>query len=457
MAYEMLAGQTPFRSDSTPALLHQVVYEQPPPLQTIRPDLPAGVTQVLDRVLAKEARVRYESCQAFVRALEGAVQATLAARPAAPPEPRPVPAAPAQARAGHQGIPGWVWAAGAALVALCIVGGIIVAGLVAGSGSDRGGENEADAVNTLAAQLTVNARTVTAEATVPQPTDTSLPPTVEPTPTEQVAPTPTMPPPATETPAPTEPPSPTATPPPTEPPPTAETPSMEEREADLLSGLRYREGNGEPIFAYYAETPPTINGRLDDWSDRAYDIPYKVHDPEGSWSGPSDLYGQFHVGWDLDNLYLGVEVSDDVHVQVEGGRQLFQGDDVEIQIDADLAGDYFDSILDSDDGQVGLSAGDFGSRGPEAYIWLPASREQSGTMIAVAAQQTSGGYALEAAIPWWVLGGRPSVETPVGLCISLGDNDFPGTAQQQTMISTAPARMWGDPTTWGTLILVDWR
>ena len=57
----------------------------------------------------------------------------------------------------------------------------------------------------------------------------------------------------------------------------------------------------------------------------------------------------------------------------------------------------------------------------------------------------------------WTLGGRPPIETAVGFCLNLSDNDVPGTAQQQTLISTAPTRKWGDPTTWGTLILVDWR
>jgi hypothetical protein len=199
------------------------------------------------------------------------------------------------------------------------------------------------------------------------------------------------------------------------------------------------------------------HGRLDEWADRVYDIPHLVHDPQGDRSGRSDLHGSLYVGWDVDNLYLGVEVTDDVHVQLRSGERLYEGDDVEIQIDADLLGDFDASSLSSDDGQVGLSAGDFGAQGPEAYIWRPASREQPGTKVALAAQQTGSGYVLEAAVPWWTLGGRPAVETPVGFCLNLSDNDVPGTAQQQTMISTAPKREWGDPMTWGTLILVDWR
>ena len=239
-------------------------------------------------------------------------------------------------------------------------------------------------------------------------------------------------------------------------------PSWADREKALLRTLRYREGNDGVIFAYQVETPPAIDGQLNEWASHMYGIPYEAYDPEsrelrGNLSGPSDLYGRFYTGWDADNLYLGIEVTDDVHVQIEGGRYLYKGDDVEIQIDANLLGDFYDSSLSSDDGQVGLSAGDFSLREPEAYIWRPPSLEQPGTMIALAARETGSGYTLEAAIPWWTLGGRPPIETAVGFCLSLSDNDVPGTAQQQTLISTAPTRKWGDPTTWGTLILVDWR
>jgi hypothetical protein len=63
---------------------------------------------------------------------------------------------------------------------------------------------------------------------------------------------------------------------------------------------------------------------------------------------------------------------------------------------------------------------------------------------------------LEAALPWWALNLSPRAETPYGLCLSLTDTDTPGLQDQETMASTCPGRMWGDPTTWGTLILVDW-
>jgi serine/threonine-protein kinase len=250
---------------------------------------------------------------------------------------------------------------------------------------------------------------------------------------------------------------PTETPePPPSPAPTAG-PSPAELEAALLSAIRYREDNDGVIFAYRVEGTPTIDGRLDEWTGGPHSVANVVHeDPAGSRSNAADLSGAFFIGWDSDNLYLGVEVTDDVHAQTEQGDALWQGDDVELQIDADLEGDFFDGELSNDDGQIGLSAGDFGSHQPEAYIWRPPALEQPGTAIDVAAQSFSGGYVLEAAVPWWTLGGRPAIETPAGFCLCLSDNDISGTAGQQSMVCTTSMRRWGDPTTWGTLILVDW-
>ncbi len=57
------------------------------------------------------------------------------------------------------------------------------------------------------------------------------------------------------------------------------------------------------------------------------------------------------------------------------------------------------------------------------------------------------------AIPWSVFGLSPVANNRFGLVISSSDNDTPGAAEQQTLISTDSARKLTDPTTWGTLVL----
>lgn len=239
------------------------------------------------------------------------------------------------------------------------------------------------------------------------------------------------------------------------------TPSFADRESALLRLLHYREENGEVIFANRATKSPTLDGRLNEWSELRYEVSHEFHDKKGefsgNWNGASDLYGSFYIQWDNDNLYLGIEVMDDVHVQIEEGRLLYKGDEVELQIDTNLANDFSDTGLSKDDGQIGLSPGDFGANASGAYIWRLNGKEHSGANVQVAARETNKGYTLEAAIPWWALGGQLSLETAVGFTLCLSDNDVPGSAQQQTLLCTTSRRKWSDPTTWGTLVLVDWK
>lgn len=147
-------------------------------------------------------------------------------------------------------------------------------------------------------------------------------------------------------------------------------------------------------------------------------------------------------------------MTDDQHVQNESGRTMYKGDDIEIQLDAQLEADFADDKLSDDDNQIGLSAGNFDDHPPEAYVWLPS--ERSGTMIEMAVRQTASGYFLEAAIPWWVLGVQPQPERAYGFALSLSDNDTPGTSEQECMVSTSPNRTtYSNPTLLGNLILMD--
>jgi hypothetical protein len=203
--------------------------------------------------------------------------------------------------------------------------------------------------------------------------------------------------------------------------------------------------------------PPAIDGSLegpDEWPGDTYSVDAIVSKPENTL-GPADLSGWFTLGWDAGYLYLGVQLRDDLHVNASTGKLLYKGDDVELQTDIDLAGDWSSAELSSDDGQVGLAVLDLPAGLFDAYVWRPPGHEGTPS-VRMAARQADGGYVLEAAVPWPALGYNPQPETPYGFCLSFGDNDTQGTAVQESMASNCPRRKWGDPTTWGTLILVDW-
>ncbi|HYZ86787.1 MAG TPA: serine/threonine-protein kinase, partial [Bryobacteraceae bacterium] len=74
IAYELLTGQKPFAADSIPALAFKIVHEDPPPPKRFNPTLDWTVEKVLGRALAKSPGNRYDTCSAFVKALENSLK-----------------------------------------------------------------------------------------------------------------------------------------------------------------------------------------------------------------------------------------------------------------------------------------------------------------------------------------------------------------------------------------------
>jgi hypothetical protein len=197
--------------------------------------------------------------------------------------------------------------------------------------------------------------------------------------------------------------------------------------------------------------PPRLDGALDDWRGQPLDIASVVFGAE-SWSSPTDLSASAFAGWDAAALYLGVRVFDDVLAEPAQavGAELHLGDSLELQLDADLEGDWDSPSYSADDWQIGLSPGDFSARGPEVVVWRPEGRPAAG--VGVGARRLADGYILEAAIPWASLGVDPARVGAIGLALNVSDNDLPEPAQL-TMISSSPPRLWDDPRTFGTLVL----
>ncbi|HKQ07977.1 MAG TPA: serine/threonine-protein kinase [Blastocatellia bacterium] len=72
--YEMLAGSTPFKWDSSTRLLVAHVTEPPEPLRAQRPDIPAAVEAVVMQALEKDPDRRPQSAGEFARMFEEAAQ-----------------------------------------------------------------------------------------------------------------------------------------------------------------------------------------------------------------------------------------------------------------------------------------------------------------------------------------------------------------------------------------------
>jgi hypothetical protein len=200
-----------------------------------------------------------------------------------------------------------------------------------------------------------------------------------------------------------------------------------------------------------------IDGDLGDWPDTPTTTSaFRVYSADG-WDGSADLTAVWRLAWDPDNLYIGIEVTDDRHVQTQVGNQIFRGDSVDIQLDTDRAADYAPR-LSPDDFQITFSPGNFSDIPPSAFLFRGTSDNQildapGQHSISVAARAVAEGYVLEAAVPWRDLEKVPDRDLILGAALNASDNDTPGTAVQEVMMSHVTTRTLRDPTGWGTLTL----
>jgi len=70
LLYEMLTGRSPFQGKDPVDVLHRLVYEPPPSVRLLRPDLAAELESLLNRLLAKDRQLRPGSAREVIAALE---------------------------------------------------------------------------------------------------------------------------------------------------------------------------------------------------------------------------------------------------------------------------------------------------------------------------------------------------------------------------------------------------
>jgi hypothetical protein len=210
------------------------------------------------------------------------------------------------------------------------------------------------------------------------------------------------------------------------------------------------------VAAQAVTQPVQIDGDLNEWAAfPTYESAYRVFNSE-NWDQTDDVSAIWRLGWDRDNLYVAVQVDDDVHVQTQSGSTIFKGDGVSLQIDTELDADLGPG-LSPDDYQLNLSPGDFANNPPAAYRFRGDSSgaliDLVGHNIQITAAPSGSGYTLEAAIPWQDLGVSPAPGLRMGIALNVNDNDTPGTAVQEVMMSQVATRKFNDPTSWGLIIL----
>lgn len=402
LLYEMLTGRTPFAGETTAEVLYKQVHTAPPPLRTLRPNLPPALQGVIETALNKTPALRPATGQALVDALARAIGMPAAARrtttPLSGPGGRPTFGPPV---------------GGAVALPATAPGGVPPRGGAVLGPAPRLGRRQG-LLGGGVILLLLGVGTVLAGAGRAWPAGGDSP---------FAAPAPV----------------------------TYRGPFNKEGSQDT----------GADLHANRANRAPTIDGRLDDWGGAArWPAAYLVQDSRlTDPAGAADLSAGFMIGYDAANFYLGATITDNIHVQnaKTRGLELWKGDDVELWFDTDLPGDFG---LDpgnagplQDDYQVGLAPGDFGSLAPEAVFFVRKEIDATQGGVRVRAEPRPGapGYTLEALIPWTALHTRPQPGAAIGFCASAGDNDVADTAQQQHMVSTCRRMVWNVPSSFGTL------
>lgn len=214
MVYELLAGRPPFLGERN-ALLNQHLHQPIPDIGTFRPDLPPAIQPVLEKAMAKDPALRYQTVTAFTNVLR-----SLAALPNQPistfiETARPTPSPPPRRRR-------FLYPAGMGIILALILWGAIgplsplfVAQLFPNQVVSQPTQELASALLTPTIPLlltpTATATLLPTATVLPSPTPTLTPvPSATNTPTQTPSPPPTSTP--TSTPTITLTPTPTATP-----------------------------------------------------------------------------------------------------------------------------------------------------------------------------------------------------------------------------------------------------
>jgi hypothetical protein len=205
--------------------------------------------------------------------------------------------------------------------------------------------------------------------------------------------------------------------------------------------------------ATYLDSPPNVDGNLSQWTLHQYPADFVVYG-SGEWTNATDLSAKVMVGWDTNNLYLGLHVLDNRYVQTSSGANIYLGDSLEVLLDTNLQADFYVNSLSPDDFQLGISPGSPNlDEDPEAYLWFPSSIKGSRPKVKIAAVQVDGGYDVEVLIPWTVFEITPVEGQHFGFALSVSDNDTRTKDLQESMVSSVPNRRLTNPTTWGDLLL----
>lgn len=193
------------------------------------------------------------------------------------------------------------------------------------------------------------------------------------------------------------------------------------------------------------DTPPVIDGDVDDVWDNAKAHPLQKRD---WWGTPTGLYSYYKIMWDIDNVYI-MNYVEDATPYNDGGDP-WLNDNVELFFDMNQSAS---AGYDSDDYQIRHirdSAAWTGSEGIDAIA--DASEKAQSSM------ENNEGYIVEWAIPWSALSDAflPVADEAFNFDITVADNADSASAREYIIAwNTTADQNYNNTELFGTVTLSD--
>jgi len=165
-------------------------------------------------------------------------------------------------------------------------------------------------------------------------------------------------------------------------------------------------------------TVPVIDGTVDAIWSTAYTTAI-TNVSAGSISGPSDCSGTYQTLWDTNNLYVLVQVTDDIAVHDTGVPLGYEDDAVELYVDANNT--KTTNYLTND-----FHYGFYIEGGSNIVVEL-AHNATTGVVSKYLTNSLNANYVVEVKIPWSTLGQSPvAADARLGFDAQIDDNDVAG-------------------------------
>jgi len=198
----------------------------------------------------------------------------------------------------------------------------------------------------------------------------------------------------------------------------------------------WKRGAETPAIVAQAAKAPVIDGTAEDiWSTASqYKLENVIYSP---LSSANDLSADYKAMWDRDNLYLFVDVRDDV--LKNDSVEYYYDDAIEIFIDADNSKSF---EYGEGDYQYYFAWDKTNSSVEEAKF-----NHTEGVESVLMANDN--GYRLEVKFPWSTLGIKPSAGTKIGLDIHVNDDDDGGERDSKLTWQDKEDIAWQNPLVFG--------